>query len=170
MRALADGELDAAAVLFRRYQVPLFNFFLRLGFAREMSEDLTQTVFERVIKYRQSYREGMSFRTWIYQIARNVKADAYRQQQAFFCEPLQPERLESLVDTASDDAENLARLDRSLAQLPENQLEILLLTRYQQLKYTEVAELLGCSEGAVKVKVFRALQQLRNLFFALEKQ
>lgn len=174
MRALADGELDAAAVLFRRYQVPLFNFFLRLGFAREMSEDLTQTVFERVIKYRQSYREGMSFRTWIYQIARNVKADAYRQQQAFLWEPLQPERLESLahstVDTTLDDSENLARLDRSLAQLPENQLEILLLTRYQQLKYTEVAELLGCSEGAVKVKVFRALQQLRNLFFALEKQ
>ena len=80
MRALADGELDAAAVLFRRYQVPLFNFFLRLGFAREMSEDLTQTVFERVIKYRESYREGMSFRTWVYQIARNVKARAMASQ------------------------------------------------------------------------------------------
>jgi DNA-directed RNA polymerase specialized sigma24 family protein len=53
--------------------------------------------------------------------------------------------------------------------LPPEQLEILLLTRYQKMKYAEVGELIGCSEGAVKLKVFRALQQLRSLYFKLEQ-
>ena len=65
--------------------------------------------------------------------------------------------------------ENLAMMEKAMQQLPPEQLEILLLTRYQKMKYAEVGELIGCSEGAVKLKVFRALQQLRSLYFKLEQ-
>ena len=65
--------------------------------------------------------------------------------------------------------ENLAQMEKAMQQLPKDQLEILLMTRYQRMKYMEVAELLGCTEGAVKLKVFRALQQLRSLYFKLQK-
>lgn len=174
MALLAAGDLDAAAVLFRRYQLALFHFFLRLGFAQQNSEDMVQAVFERLLKYRTSYRENMPFRTWLYQIARNVKADAYRQQQRLPQAWNEQQRAETLSEAPVHDqlenAETLAQLEQALQNLPEDQLEVLLLTRYQQLKYAEAGRLLGCSEGAVKVKVFRALQQLRANFLKLEKQ
>jgi RNA polymerase sigma factor (sigma-70 family) len=174
MGTVANGGLDAATILFRRYQKPLFNFFLRLGFERQSSEDMVQSVFERVLKYRQTYREEMPFRAWLYQIARNVKADAHAKQKHWDTEPLDTVRLDVLeqysIEQQMAETETLAHLERSMAKLPGDQLEILLLTRHQKLKYAEVAHLLGCSEGTVKVKVFRALQQLRTLFFTLEKQ
>lgn len=172
MVQLAEGKLDAVAVLFQRYRVHLFNFFLRQGIAREASEDLVQSLFERVIKYRQSYRKGMAFRAWLYQIARNVQADWLRKGGKTSKEDLsgfenQSERAD--LGFSPEREENLVLMEKAMQQLPPDQLEILLLTRYQKMKYAEVGELLGCSEGAVKVKVFRALEQLRKLYFKLEQ-
>lgn len=172
MVQLAEGKLDAAAVLFQRYRVNLFNFFLRQGIAREASEDLVQSLFERVIKYRQSYRKGMAFRAWLYQIARNVQADWQRKGGKMPKDDLSTfENRSEPTDLGFnlEREENLVLMERAMQQLPPDQLEILLLTRYQKMKYAEVGELLGCSEGAVKVKVFRALEQLRKLYFKLEQ-
>ena len=165
MAQLASGELDASAALFRRYQNNLYGFFLRMGFAADAAEDLVQEVFERLIRYRQSYRTGMPFRAWIYQIARNVRTDRRLRRT----ELALPDQAEAADEPWQDTEERLAQLEWALQRLPEDQLEILLLTRYQRLKYTEVGVLLGCSEGAVKLKVFRALQQLRAIYFRLEK-
>ncbi len=175
MKQLAEGELDAAAVLFQRYKVQLYNFFLRLGFTREASEDLIQTVFERVIKYRRSYRPGLAFRAWFYQIARNVQADFQRQNGRQKPEDISiyenhPAFSESGWGDWRQKEENLVQMEKAMQQLPKDQLEILLLTRFQGMKYAELGQLLGCSEGTVKVKIFRALQQLRTLYFKLEKQ
>ena len=170
MVQLADGKLDAAAVLFQRYKVNLFNFFLRQGIARDASEDLVQNLFERVIKYRQSYRKGMAFRAWLYQIARNVQADWQRKGGKMIQEDIsQYENRPEVHDIGLGREENLMLMEKAMQQLPPEQLEILLLTRYQKMKYAEVGELIGCSEGAVKLKVFRALQQLRSLYFKLEQ-
>ena len=81
MKLVKNGKLDALSILFDRYHVRLFNFFLRLIDDRTLSEDLVQNVFERIIKYRSSYREGASVKTWIYQIARNVRIDHFRSQK-----------------------------------------------------------------------------------------
>lgn len=174
MARLAAGDLDAATALFRRHNVGLFNFFLRMGHARDVGEDLVQTVFERIIKYRQSFRGELAFRAWMYQIARNVQADYYRQRPRFV--PDDFTLLEDLGDLSEPpvsqglERENqLVQLEKSLERLPDDQREILLLTRYQRLKYIEVGAILGCSEGAVKQKVLRALQQLRIIFFKLEQ-
>jgi len=67
------------------------------------------------------------------------------------------------------DAEDLQQLERAMQNLPDMQREILVMTRFQKMKYGEVAEILQCSEGAVKVKVHRALKQLRHIFFKMEK-
>lgn len=174
MLQLANGKLDAAAVLFQRYRVNLYNFFLRQGIAPEASEDLVQNLFERLIKYRQSYRKGMAFRAWMYQIARNVQADWQRKGKKMPQDDIQQHENNSNlkefgIGFGSEQEENLVLMEKAMQQLPPDQLEILLLTRYQKMKYAEVGELIGCSEGAVKLKVFRALQQLRSLYFKLEQ-
>ena len=175
MAGLAAGTLDAAALLFRRYHRRLFSFYLRMGFDRANGEDMVQTVFERVIRYRHTYQPATSFRTWMYRIARNVQADSRRRRARVEDDAWHP--LAEMQETAElsalqtmEAAETSAQLEKALQQLPEAQLEILLLTRYQGLKYAEVGELLGCTEGAVKLKVFRAVEQLRTIFFKLEKR
>jgi RNA polymerase sigma-70 factor (ECF subfamily) len=170
MTQLSTGKLDAAALLFQRYQRSLFNFFLRQGISAEASEDLVQNLFERVIKYRQTYRQGMPFRAWLYQIARNVQADWQRQGKRLPQQELDAGAMELPEHNPSfEQEEDLHRMEKAMQKLAPEQLEILLLARYQRMKYAEVAELLGCSEGAVKLKVFRALQQLRSLYFKLEQ-
>jgi len=134
---------------------------------RTVSEDLVQEVFLRILRYRQTYRPGTTFRTWMYQIARNTRIDQVRKVR-----PESPLAIEPSAPTrASDSAERHQEaqlLQRALMQLPEDKREVLILSRFQELKYDEIARLLGCETGAVKVRVHRALQQLREVYLALE--
>jgi RNA polymerase sigma factor (sigma-70 family) len=175
MSQVAQGQLDAAAVLFQRYHQALYNFFLHQGFVRELSEDLVQTVFERLIKYRLSYREGMNLRTWLYQIARNAAADQQKQKARKGVDDLSGYENQIAwndlgVDAKLEIKEKHQTLDRALQALNPEQREVLLLTKFEQLKYSEVAGILGCSEGAVKVKVFRALEQLKSHYTKFENR
>jgi len=154
-------------VLFDRYQAPLFNFYSKMTQDRTVSEDLVQEVFLRILRYRQTYRPGTTFRTWVYQIARNTRIDQVRKVRPEFplaTEPIAPART---ADSAEHQQE-AQLLQRALLQLPEDKREILILSRFQELKYEEIARLLGCETGAVKVRVHRALQQLREVYLALE--
>src|SRR5690349_4034367 len=78
MEAVKNGNLQQASVLFERYNKRIFNFLARMTMDREVAEDLTQNVFLRMIKYKNSYREGNKFQSWIYQVARNVFSDHYQ--------------------------------------------------------------------------------------------
>ena len=173
MERLSDGQLSCAAQLFDRYQGPLFNFFFQLNHDRSLSEDLVQNVFERLIRYRSSYRAGLSFRTWIYQIARNLRADNYGQRQRLrvdtFIELEELEVGEASAAVSLEKSEEVARVYRAMRFLNGEQRELLVLTRFQELKYAEVASLLGISEGAVKVRVHRAIKDLRDHYLKLEK-
>jgi RNA polymerase sigma factor (sigma-70 family) len=167
MLQVRNGEVDMLGVLFDRYQTPLYNFFARMTQDRAVSEDLVQEVFLRILRYRQTYRPGTTFRTWMYQIARNTRLDQVRKtrpEQPLISEPVSPA---SLSDSAQQKQE-AATLQRALMHLPEDKRELLVLSRFQELKYDEIARLLGCEVGAVKVRVHRALQQLREIFLQLE--
>jgi RNA polymerase sigma-70 factor (ECF subfamily) len=166
MLQVRDGAGELLGVLFDRYQTPLFNFYSKLTGDRTLSEDLVQEVFLRILKYRQSYRPGTPFRSWIYQIARNARVDHFRKfphQTA-----LEPEMLPPVLprDSAQENQE-AQLLHRALMQLPEEKREILLLCRFQELKYQEIAELLGCELATVKTRIHRALLELRKAFHQL---
>jgi RNA polymerase sigma factor (sigma-70 family) len=167
MLQVRNGEVEMLGVLFDRYQAPLFNFYSKMTQDRTVSEDLVQEVFLRILRYRQTYRPNTAFRTWMYQIARNTRLDQVRKthpETPFASEPVAPT---SLADSAQQQQE-AALLQSALMRLPEDKRELLVLSRFQELKYDEIARLLGCEAGTVKVRVHRALQQLRQIFLQLE--
>ncbi len=171
MEAVKNGDLPQAAVLFDRYHKRVFNFLARMTMDRDMAEDLTQNVFLRMIKYRSSYREGNKFMPWIYQLARNIFSDHYRankNNKGFVdVEKMSDTMANSEESKDQDDREEL--LHQSLARLDAEQRELLVLTRFQQLKYEEVAVMLDTTVANIKVKVHRAIGKLREHYFELEK-
>lgn len=166
MRRLQDGEAEVLATLFDRYQAPLLNFFLRLTGERAASEDLVQEVFFRVLKYRHTYQPGSRFNTWLYQVARNARLDYWRKRRAEVSIDDQPEPAVAPSD-AAEAGQTRQLLRRALALLPAEKREILVLSRFQDLPYQEIAVILGCETGTVKVRVHRALQELRRIFVGL---
>lgn len=170
MRDVRDGNLQLLGNLFERYQTPLFNFFLRLTWDRALSEDLVQDVFFRILKFRQTYRGDTPFATWMYQIARNVRVDSFRKRKP---ESAFNEELMSSADTRPTPSEQLqtseqeALLRRAMASLPDDRRELLVLTRYQNLTYEQVATLLDCQIGTVKTRVYRAMQELKQVYLEL---
>jgi RNA polymerase sigma factor (sigma-70 family) len=172
MRAVRNGDVGKLAALYNRYQRPLFNFFLRLTNSRPVSEDLVHDVFTRILKYRTSYSEHESFAPWMYRIARNahieharkgrlevVRADPEKQAEPVSSDP-SPER-------RAEFGQSVALLRRALALLPEEKREVLVLSRFQNLKYEEIGRILDCEVGAVKVRVYRAVKQLEQIYTEL---
>ncbi len=163
MSQVRNGVGEMLGVLFDRHQTALFNFFYKMTARRAASEDLVQEVFLRILKYRQSYRPGTPFRAWMYQIARNARVDAFRKQRGEVS--WEPEIEPAVVPTDSaQQQQEIGRLYRALLQMPEEKKEVLILSRFQGLRYEEIAQLLGCEVNTVKTKVHRALQELRELF------
>ncbi|GAA4369347.1 sigma-70 family RNA polymerase sigma factor [Hymenobacter saemangeumensis] len=170
MAAVKADNLDQLVPLFERYHAPLFNYLYRLCNDRETSEDLTQTVFERVLKYRASYQPSQPFKAWVYQMARNVHADHYHRREkmraADVDEAEQTGQLRGAAFAQMRVSSHHDDLHEALAQLPTNQREILLLNRFQGFAYDEIGQLLGCTAEAARVKAHRALQALRKIYFS----
>lgn len=173
MLKVKDGDLDRLGLLFERYKRPLYGFFYGMNKDAELCEDLVQNVFFRILKYRYLFRGEGDFRTWMFHIARNVNHDNFRKNKVQLKDSLEQwqERLgvEDNRATEFQKDEELQLLSMAMDRLPEEKREILLLSKYQDKKYKEIGEIIGCSEGAVKVKVFRALQELKVLYKQLEK-
>jgi RNA polymerase sigma factor (sigma-70 family) len=163
MTAVAKGELDKAAILYERYKKPLLNFFLYQNAPRDDARDLVQQVFLRLLRYKHSYREGASFRTWIYEVARNTLYDFFKKQPKLTDLTEIPDRADD-----EDNEQTYQNVHLALAQLPEQYREVLVLSRFQNMSYEEVGQVLGLSVANVKVRVFRAIQKLREVYFQLE--
>ncbi len=167
MYQVYSGQLDSLGILYDRYQSQLFGFFKGMTRDEELSADLVQNVFYRLLKYRLQFRGGQ-FKTWMFHIARNVLNDQYKRKY----KPIKLS-IDDVKDHISDDCstddeilmnEDIRQLNRALAALSEDKREVLLLSKYQEKNYKEIGEILGCSEGNVKVKVFRALNELKTLY------
>jgi RNA polymerase sigma-70 factor (ECF subfamily) len=173
MVQVSGGDLDRLGLLFERYKRPLYGFFYGLNRDQELSEDLVQNTFFRIVKYRHLFRGDGDFRTWMYHIARNVRHDHFRKNKGKNNEDIDhwQERLGHSENQEVDmqKAEEQELLSMAMAQLPDDRREVLLLSKYEERKYKEIGEILGCSEGAVKVKVFRALQELKAVYGVLER-
>ena len=173
MLKVKDGDLDRLGLLFERYKKPLFGFFYGMNKDAELCEDLVQNVFFRILKYRYLFRGEGDFKTWMFHIARNVNHDHYRKNKLGKTESVDEwnERLghSDIYTTQVQQDEELKMLSLAMERLPEDKREILMLSKFQDKKYKEIGEIIGCSEGAVKVKVFRALQDLKAVYKQLEK-
>ncbi|MBN2433031.1 MAG: RNA polymerase sigma factor [Acidobacteria bacterium] len=167
MAMVRDGQVEQLAILFERYHVRVFNFLLRMTGDRILSEDLTQEVFFRMLKYRHTYRESRTFTTWMFQIARNVNLDYLRKNHPEMAADDAPEPVARTVDPSDDmeKRENVVRLRQALARLPWKKRELLVLSRYHDLRYQEIADMLDCSVSAIKVGVHRALEDLRRMLW-----
>lgn len=172
MQQVRDGDLAPLGVLFERHHVRLYNFFRRLTSDPAVSEDLVQEVFLRILKYRHTYRGEGSFGVWMYQIARNARTDHFRKRRHEGPAPAEEPEIPSAAPGPGDVVETgqqHALLRAALDRLPEEKREVLVLSRFQNMRYEEVADVLGCSVGAVKVRVHRALKELRTAYFRLAK-
>jgi RNA polymerase sigma-70 factor (ECF subfamily) len=173
MLRVKEGDLDRLGLLFERYKKPLFGFFYGMTKEKELCDDLVQNVFFRILKYRYLFRGEGDFKTWMFHIARNVNNDHFRKNKWKHKESL--ETWENKLSTEENRAtqfghdDEMHLLSMAMDRLPEEKREILLLSKFQDRKYKEIGEILGCSEGAVKVKVFRALQELKEVYQQLEK-
>ncbi len=170
MLAVKEGDLDALTPIFEKYHVKMYNFFLRMNRDRETSRDLTQNVFSRILKYRNSYDEKQSFKTWIYKLARNVHIDHYNKNRYLNSDYQDVETIQGNDRDALDEMEDSERKDilrEALEQLPVEQKEVIELSRFQGLKYEEISKITGSSVPAVKVKVHRAIKKLKEIYFQI---
>ncbi|HLT74066.1 MAG TPA: sigma-70 family RNA polymerase sigma factor [Ohtaekwangia sp.] len=171
MVAVKNGDLQQTSFLFERYHKRIFNFLAQLSNDREVAEDLTQNVFLRMIRYRNSFRDDSRFTPWIYQIARNVYADHYQMAKKTHKETVDFAKVSDSIPDESDQGVNEKEelLYRSMERLSEEQRELLIMTRFQHMRYEEVAQIMNTSVSNIKVKVHRAIGKLREYYFAQAK-
>ena len=169
MLKVKAGDLDRMGLLFERHYRPLFGFLYRMTADRENSEDMVQNVFLRMLKYRHTFRGDGEFRTWMYHLARNVLNDFHKGNKRK-TDPLE-DQFSEIVDNSGenhlDEEEQVHLLNRALSRLSEENREILVLSRYQELPYSEIAQILNLSEANVRVRIHRAMAQLKSAYLKL---
>lgn len=161
MQQVTEGNLDLLKVLFDRHHKHVYNFLYKMSGDRMLSEDLTQDVFYKLIKYRNSYNNG-SFMSWMFTIARNSLKTYYRRTHK------DHEDIGVLaykaVEEENETMENNAQLQHALNQLDPADRELVLLNRFQEIRYEDLAEMMGSTPGAIKTKVCRILKKLKHIY------
>jgi RNA polymerase sigma-70 factor, ECF subfamily len=175
MLRVSRGDADSFGVLLNRHRGPLLSYFVRMVRDRALAEDLAQEAFLRVYQARERYQPEARFTTWLYRIATNLALNAIRDRRS---DPMvleagaEPDgEFASLLDRAPDKRpnveENLAESDRqrlireAIEALPEKQRAAVILHKYQDVDYRQIASILKVSESAVKSLLFRAYESLR---------
>jgi RNA polymerase sigma-70 factor (ECF subfamily) len=176
--AHCQGDPAAFGELVHRYGDSVLGYLIRMSGNREQAEDLFQETFKRVHEKAHTFR-GPQFKGWLFRIATNVALDGIRRgkrskaislNQQLDCDNPNSEQLGAvaLADNSYNPSEQALKAEqteqvrRAIELLPARQRATLVLAYYQQLSYTDVAEVLGCSVGTVKTQMFRALRTLAN--------
>jgi RNA polymerase sigma-70 factor (ECF subfamily) len=171
-RSLLDrirrGDAGGAEELFERYASSLLKFADRMLGNRESAEEVTQEVFVKVISRAHQYDGRAAVASWLFAIAANACRDKRRRDRRAAVVPLEavgelPARGEG-AEARMAGRERRAAVRRALEGLSEEQREALVLARYHGLPYSEIARVLGISVGAVKTRIFRAVETLKARF------
>jgi RNA polymerase sigma-70 factor (ECF subfamily) len=172
------GDQQSFELLLQRYRTPLVNFLYRMVRAREEAEDLAQEVFLRVYRARKDYVPSAKFTTWLFRIATNlalnsVRDNRYQRMEISLDAPVTMDA-EDGDEKPLDIAEKHPNIEQYLVEearkkmirhaidkLPKKQRAAVLLHKYQELDYGDIAKILECSESALKSLLFRAYETLR---------
>ena len=170
MFLVKNGQVEQLSLLFQKYHVRLFNFFIGMTGDRAASEDLTQEVFLRILRFRQTFKGKGTFKSWMFQIARNVSIDYFRKQRK--TDSLDDRFHDIIVaestpyDESVQDQETQI-LHQALDRLSFKHREVLMLARFQEMPLKEVADVLKCPVNTVKVRVHRAIKELGAIYSEL---
>ncbi len=171
VKAGDDASFD---FLLQKYRSPLVNFLHRMVRDTATAEDLAQEVFLRVYRARKQYTPSAKFTTWLFRIATNVALNSvrdnrYQKMQISIDAPVDedsqapmelPAR-EKRIDQHMIERDRTEIIRRAIWSLPEKQRAAVLLHKYEEMDYAEIARILDCSEGALKSLLFRAYETLR---------
>lgn len=165
---IRDGRPEGAAALFRRYSLPVFRYADRLLQSRPEAEEVVQEVFLKVISRVDQYDGRASVASWLFAIAANACRDRLRRAGRRAAVPLEAVTEAAAPDPPADwlllESERCRLVRQALASLTDGQREALILARYHGIPYAEIARSLEISEGAVKTRIFRAMEKLKEIF------
>ena len=167
MRIVQGGDYSPASEIYDRYSGRIYNFAFRFLRNAEAAEDATQEVFVKMLRHANQFHGDAKLSTWLFSITANWcrdylrKADNKSKESDDVLVTL-PAPSENAPDRDLERREDEQRIQRALQALTAEQREAILLSRYQGLSYAEIAQIAGCSEGAVKTRVFRAMETLKK--------
>src|ERR1022692_3054000 len=168
MARYAAGDDVAFGQLFALLAPQVRTFFLRSFVDPEVADDLTQTTFLRLHRGRSSYRPELSLKPWVFTMAACVRRDERRRRYRLpphvgdvELEQAESERLERPSHDAPDGADEAEAVREAVNHLPEALRVVLHLHFHQELTYEQIAEVLGTTHGAVRVRASRAYGRLR---------
>ena len=175
MLGVKEGDDSSFDFLLQKYRSPLVNFLYRMVRDRATAEDLAQDVFLRVYRARKEYIPGAKLTTWLFRIATNLALNSVRDNRhekmavsldapAGNEEDSAPRDLparEMRIDQRLLERDRVAFIQRAIASLPEKQRAAVLLHKYEEMDYAEIAKILDCTEAALKSLLFRAYENLR---------
>lgn len=168
LKLVREGDPRGAEALFDRFSGPLVRFTDRMLGSRADAEEVTQEVFLKMIDRVEQYDGRASVGSWLFAIAANASRDRLRRSRRGSVVPIDvlaevPEPGESAHDQLHAKEQRTA-VRKALSKLSEEQREALILARYHGLPYADIARTLSISEGAVKTRIFRAMETLKALF------
>lgn len=174
MLKVKSGNVELLGILYERYKKWLFNFFNQIYHNTDISEDLVQNVFEKILKYKHSYTEDSKFVTWIFQIARNESHDYFNKNvknknHVEINEISYKISDQTNVDESLEQIETIKLLNQAIDKLPFEKKEIITLSKLKQLRYKEIGDIIGCSEANARIKAHRALQDLKTTYLSMQK-
>jgi len=176
MLRVRAGDQSAFEYLVQKYRRPMVSFMYRMARNSAVAEDLAQEVFLRVYRSRETYEASAKFSTWLYRIATNLAVNHARdtrherpEVQVSLDEPDEDTGTTLELPDASLNAEQqmvrrerLLAIRRKIEALPEQQRLAVIMHKYQQMDYKQIAEVLKLSESATKSLLFRAYETLRE--------
>jgi RNA polymerase sigma-70 factor (ECF subfamily) len=169
--SITRRDEQAMKLLFKRHNVRVFRFIVRLTGARELAEDVVSEVFLDVWRSAGTFEGRCRVSTWLLSIARNKALATLRKRRP---EPLDSEFAEAIPDpgegpeAAADTAQRSAILRRCLADLPRSDRELLDLAYYHERTAAEIAGIVGAPIGTVKSRLFNARRRVAELFAQAE--
>jgi RNA polymerase sigma-70 factor (ECF subfamily) len=174
MMDVKAGDTASFDLLLQKYRTPLVNFLYRMVRDTATAEDLVQEVFLRIYRARKDYFAGAKFTTWLFRIATNLALNSVRDNRHRRKElsldapasdedeaPIQVPTNEMRIDEHMIERDRSEFIRRTIAALPEKQRAAVLLHKYEEMDYGEIAKVLECSESALKSLLFRAYETLR---------
>ena len=173
MLRVREGDPASFALLLERHRVPVIHFLYRMVQNQAVAEELAQEVFLRVYRSRHSYEPTARFTTWLFRIATHLALNQIRDRRhEKSSESLDEDPRDGISRQVADTLPNVeqdllrqARLNevrQAIETLPAKQKAAVLMHKYQEMEYSQIAKVLSCSESAVKSLLFRAYETLRS--------